>query len=105
MYQIPVDSAPYQEMTIAFKAHALRLTLRYNSLVDYWALDVFDLKRDRYTTQGQPLVVGVPILWRRPVEYCFILTDESGIGLDPVGGEDLGQRCFLYIVDKTQIPL
>ncbi|BBE09727.1 Uncharacterized protein MCB1EB_1566 [Mycoavidus cysteinexigens] len=105
MHLIPVDSAPYQEMTIAFKAHSLRLTLRHNSLADYWAMDVFDLKQDLYTAQGLPLVVGVPLLWRRPVEYCFILTDESGIGLDPVGGEDLGQRCLLYIADKTQIPL
>lgn len=98
---IPIDSSPCQEMSISFKGKRLRLTIYYNSIADGWKMDVFDLEKKNYVAQRVALVVGVPILGRRPLDYFFGLTDTSGLELDPYAGEDLGTRCRLYIEDKA----
>lgn len=105
MRQLPVDSSPLQGMTVEIAGRSLQLTIRYNSIGDHWAVDVYDETDARWIAQGQALMVGVPILWRVQVDYFLLLVDESGVGLDPTGGNDLGSRCLLYIGEKSEVNL
>ncbi|HGM5801107.1 TPA: hypothetical protein ACKP5W_003792 [Pseudomonas aeruginosa] len=103
MNLLPIDDSPLQEQRFEFAGQRLRLTLRYNSVGDHWGLDLFDELSQAWIAQGLALVVGVPMLWRSSVPYYFWLTDESGAGLDPIGGQDLGSRCRLYIGEKSEV--
>lgn len=100
MKQIPLTSSPYQEQTFEFNGVKIRLTLRFNSVGNFWAIDIFEPVNQRQICQGQALACGVPILMRSPQPYFFYLDDESGAALDPINLDDLGTRCFLYIGEK-----
>ncbi|MGF6878354.1 hypothetical protein OKW35_007833 [Paraburkholderia sp. MM5477-R1] len=81
----------------------LNLTIRYNSVGDHWELDVQDRTTDAVIVQAVPLVLGPPILWRDTVDYLLWLEDLSGVGLDPIGGDDLGERFALYVGLKSEV--
>ncbi|AOF54428.1 hypothetical protein BKG91_09360 [Rodentibacter caecimuris] len=100
MKQIPLTSSPYQEQTIEFNGVKIRITLRFNSVGNFWAMDVYEPVNQRQICQGQALACGVPILSRSIQPYYFYLEDESGAQLDPESVSDLGTRCFLYIGEK-----
>lgn len=100
MDQIIVDSSPYQEQTFSYAGYSLRMTIRYNSIGDFWNFDLFDLNADSFICQSTALVVGIPMLSKETCSFYLWLEDESGLDLDPVGGEDLGTRCKLYIGEK-----
>lgn len=40
MLQIPVTQDPFQEQTFEFNSVKIRLTLRFNSIGNFWAMDV-----------------------------------------------------------------
>lgn len=101
MKQIPVTQSPHQEQTFEFNGNKIRLTLRFNSVGKFWAMDVFEPVNQKQICTGQALACNVPILVRSTQPYFFYLEDESGAELDPVGMSDLGTRCFLYIGDKS----
>lgn len=101
MKQIPLNNAPYQEQTFDFNGTKIRLTLRFNSIGSFWAMDVFEVINQKSICNGQALACGVPLLIRGTQPYFFFLEDESGAELDPVSREDLGSRCFLYIGEKS----
>lgn len=101
MKQIPLTSSPYQEQTFDFLGRKIRLTLRFNSLGNFWAMDVFEPVNQKQICLGQALACGVPLLARSTQPYFFYLDDESGAELDPMSIEDLGTRCFLYIGEKS----
>jgi hypothetical protein len=103
MWLVPTDLTSLQEQTFDVGDQALRLTLRWNSVGQHWAIDVYSVADDAWVVQGVALCVGVPILWRSPVPYFFWLTDESGVGLDPVVQTDLGTRCLLYVALKSEV--
>ena len=42
MQQIPVTQSPHQEQTFEFNGIKIRLTLRFNSIGKFWAMDVFE---------------------------------------------------------------
>lgn len=99
-HQIFVTQEPHQEQTFEFHQTKLRLTLRYNSIGQFWAFDLYDITRQKWIAQGASLVCGVPILWRTSRPYFLWCEDESGANLDPIRLDDLGTRCFLYIAEK-----
>lgn len=101
MQQIPVTQSPHQEQTFEFSGVKIRLTLRFNSVGKFWAMDVFEPVNQKQICTGQALACNVPILARSTQPYFFYLEDESGAELDPVGMSDLGTRCFLYIGEKA----
>lgn len=103
MIVIPVDSHPYQEQTFPIGDIRLRLTLRYNSIGDQWSMDVFDVGAERYDAQGLAIVLGVPIMWRRPVDYFFLAHDLSAVGIDASGGKDMGSRIELLCGLKSEV--
>ncbi|MGP1572936.1 phage baseplate plug family protein [Aggregatibacter segnis] len=101
MKQIPVTQSPHQEQTFEFNGTKIRLTLRFNSVSKFWAMDVFEPVNQKQICTGQALACNVPILERSTQPYFFYLEDESGAELDSVGMSDLGTRCFLYIGEKS----
>lgn len=101
MQQIPVTQSPHQEQTFEFNGIKIRLTLRFNSIGKFWAMDVFEPVNQKQICTGQSLASNVPILARSTQPYFLYLEDESGAELDPVGMSDLGTRCFLYIGEKS----
>ncbi|AAO28827.1 hypothetical protein D1605_006375 [Xylella fastidiosa subsp. fastidiosa] len=103
MWQIPVDSSAYQTQSFRVGAESLRLILRWNPVPCCWSMDLYTATLDQPVAQGVPLVVGVPLLWRRPVDYFFWLTDESGLEMDPMRHDDLGERCLLFVGLKEQV--
>ncbi|UXY51325.1 phage baseplate plug family protein [Pseudomonas tohonis] len=103
MKRIPISSEPLQEQSFDFAGRRLRLTLRYNSIGDHWALDLLDESDNTWLAQGLTLVVGVPMLWRATLPFFLWLDDLSGVGLDPMGGNDMGSRCLLYIGEKSEV--
>lgn len=100
LYQIPVTQFPYQEQTFEFNGVKIRLTLRFNSIGRFWAVDVFEPINRKQICKGMSLVCGVPLLNRTPQGYFFWLIDESGANLDPMSLSDLGTRCLLHIGAK-----
>ena len=100
LYQIPVTQSPYQEQTFEFNGVKIRLTLRFNSIGKFWAMDVFEPVNQQQICKGLSLVCGVPLLNRSTQPYFLWLTDESGANLDPMSLSDLGIRCLLYIGAK-----
>lgn len=105
MIKIPVDSYSYQEQTFDVGTNRLRLTLRYNSIGDHWAMDVYDVRAERYDVQGLAIVLGVPMMWRSTTEYFFWANDLSAVGIDAVGGRDLGSRIELLCGLKSEVNL
>lgn len=101
MKQISVTQSPHQEQTFEFNGIKIRLTLRFNSVGKFWAMDVFEPVNQKQICTGQALACGVPLLVRRAQPYFFFLEDESGAELDPMEMSDLGTRCFLYIGEKS----
>lgn len=100
LYQIPITQDPYQELSFDFEGTKIRLTLRFNSIGQFWAVDVFEPVNQVQICEGLSLVCGVPLLWRTAQPYFLWVSDESGAGLDPMSLDDLGTRCFLYIGEK-----
>ncbi|MBP6018802.1 MAG: hypothetical protein KA735_04870 [Burkholderiaceae bacterium] len=103
MIVIPVDSHPFQEQTFDIGDTRLRLTLRYNSIGDQWSMDVYDVDAGRYDAQGLAIVLGVPLMWRRPVDYFFMAHDLSAAGIDLTGGQDLGARIQLLCGLRSEV--
>lgn len=103
MQRVPVDSHPYQEQSFEIGDRRIRLTLRFNAIGEFWAIDVFDEAAQQHVAQGLALVVGVPVLWRSTVPYFFWVTDESGADLDPARLDDMGLRCLVYVGLKSEV--
>jgi len=103
MRQIPVDASALQEQTFAQGDETLRLTLRWSPVGACWFMDVYSVSREDWVVQSAAVVCGIPLLWRSPVDYFLVLTDESGVDLDPMVPSDLGRRCLLYIGDKSEV--
>ncbi|HDR0997907.1 phage baseplate plug protein [Pasteurella multocida] len=102
MLQIPITQDPFQEQTFEFEGVKIRLTLRFNSIGNFWAMDIFEPVSQKQICNGVSLACGIPLLHRTTQSYFFWVEDESGAHLDPMAIEDLGTRCFLYIGAKDE---
>jgi hypothetical protein len=102
MLKIPVDASVYQEQTFDIGGLTLRITLRYNAIGSQWSMDVFDVRSERFDAQGMAVVVGVPMMQRRPVDYLFWAHDLSAAQVDPVGDSDIANRIELYCALKSE---
>lgn len=100
LYKIPVSQQPYQEFTLDFQGTKIRITLRFNSVGQFWAIDAYEPLNQRQICQGLSLVCGVPMLIRTTQPYFLWCEDASGADLDPMTLTDLGNRCVLYIGEK-----
>lgn len=102
VWKIPVNASPRQSMRFQIGDMHIGLTLYYNPVPQggAWVMDLTDVDSGEALVNGYTLVCGVPILKRTTLPFWFRLEDTSGLQLNPYGGNDLGSRCLLYIVEK-----
>lgn len=100
LHKIPLSNTAHQEMTFAFNGRNIRLTVRFNSVGQFWAMRVFDLTANKTVIDGMALVCGVPLAVRSTQPYFFWVEDHSGQALDPMFETDFNGRCSLFIGEK-----
>ena len=102
-YQLPVSSDPNQQMSFTAGGMHIGLSLYYNPVPTggQWHIDLKDADSDEIIISGYAIVCGVPLLKRMTLPFYFVLVDTSGLHLNPYGGDDMGTRCKLYVVEKT----
>lgn len=104
MLKLPLDRAAYFQQSFELSPnYRIQITFRFNSIATDWMIDVFDYHLQRFVAQGVALVVGVPLLWRHPIDYCFLLNDLSGLDIDPFSVNDLANRFEFYVLMKNEL--
>lgn len=103
IYKLSVSSDPLQTMKFNIGDTKYQLDLHYNAVATggQWFIDIYDANTSEALIRGYALVVGVPVLKRTRLPFWFYLNDSSGLNLNPFGGNDLGQRCVLYVMDRS----
>jgi hypothetical protein len=101
-FLVPASSNPNQVMRFQAGGMHVKLALYYNPIPTggQWFIDVSDADSEEVYVSGYAIVCGVPILKRMTLPFYFLLIDTSGLNLNPYGGNDMGTRCKLYIVEK-----
>lgn len=102
MYQIPVTSDPSQEQNFTLYGYDLKLTLRWNTVGKVWQFDLFDNRTMAYISRGEGLAVGAPSLLQSNFPLLLTLSDSSGLGLNPIRLDEMGQRIQLHILSKDE---
>lgn len=102
MYLVPLTSDPLQTQNFTHEGYDLTLTTRWNSVVGYWNIDLFDNVNQVFLTRSEPLTVGSATGVHLQLPFIFLLVDESGLGEAPIEIEELGVRINLYLVDKEE---
>ena len=100
MFLVPLNSDPLQTQNFTHDGYDLTLTTRWNSVVQFWNIDLFDNINQVYLTQGEPITVGAATGAHLQLPFVFVLIDDGGIGEGPIDIEELGVRLNLYIVNK-----
>ncbi|MGE9550439.1 phage baseplate plug family protein [Erwinia amylovora] len=103
LYKLAVSSDPYQTMKVTVGDTKYQLSLRYNPVPTggQWLVDISDASTSVALISGYALVCGVPLLKRTRLPFWLYLYDSSGSALNPYGGNDLGSRCVLYLMDRS----
>lgn len=102
IYELSVSSEPRQVMKFTAGGLHISLSLYYNPVPQggQWLIDMSDADSQELLISGYALCCGIPILRRMTLPFYFLLLDTSGSSLNPYGGNDMGSRCKLYIVEK-----
>lgn len=100
MYLVPLTADPLQTQNFTQDGFDLTLTTRWNSVVGFWNIDLFDNASQTYLTRGEPLTVGSATGVHLQLPFVFVLLDEANIGEGPIDIDELGVRLNLYIVNK-----
>lgn len=102
-YQLSVSRDPYQTMKVTVGEAKYQIDLRYNPVPTggQWLVDISDAGTSEALIRGYALVCDVPILKRTRLPFWLYLYDSSGSALNPYGGSDLGNRCILYLMDRS----
>ena len=100
MYLIATTSDPLQEQNFTYSGYDVSLTLRWNSVCEFWNFDLYDNTNDIQVTQSEPLSVGSASLIGSHLPFILMLSDDAGIGTNAVSIDEMGDRINLYIVDK-----
>ena len=96
-----ITDEPHQRHTVVFEESEITLSLRYLPTVEIWIMDVSYRGRD---TRGIKLSTGVLHMRSRNHPFDFIVTDNVGIGLDPIRADDFSTgRCSLYLLEADDM--
>lgn len=102
MFQIPVTSDPSQEQNFSAYGYDLKLSLRWNTVGKVWQFDLFDNRTMKYISRGEGLAVWAPSLLQSNFPLLLTLSDSSGLGLNAIHLEEMGQRINLHILSKDE---
>lgn len=100
IYEIPVTTDDVQEQSFDLFGYSLRMTLRYNGIGDVWQFDLLNLKTLLPICQNAGLAINAPALFARQLPFVLVLADGSGLGINNLRQNELGNRLRLYLVSK-----
>lgn len=91
-----IGDESFQRHTIIFQESEIILRLRFLPPVEQW---LFDIEYEGFELNGIKLSVGVPHMVSSNQPFDFVVTDNSGNGLDPFRLADFTDgRCSLYLL-------
>lgn len=100
IYEIPVTSDDTQEQSFDLFGYSLRLTLRYNPVGGVWQFDLFNLRTAAPICLNAGLAVNAPALFAHRVPFVLVLADGSGLGINSLRQDEMGDRLRLFMIDK-----
>ncbi len=96
-----ITGEAHQRHTVLFEESEIIVVLRYHPTVEMWA---FDVEYKGVQANGYKLSVGVLHMRSRNLPFDFIVTDQSGTGLDPIRLDDFTtDRCALYMLEADDM--
>lgn len=103
LFKLAVSADPHQTMKVTVGDTKYQIDLRFNPVPTggQWLVDIADASTSAPLISGYALVCSVPLLKRTRLPFWLWLQDTSGAALNPFGSNDLGSRCVLYLVDRS----
>lgn len=96
-----IGDEAFQRHTIIFQEFEISLSLRFYPKVEIWC---FDCEFLDWAVYGIKLSLGVLHMVSQNKPFDFIVTDESGNGLDPFQINDFSSgRCKLYMLNEAEM--
>lgn len=90
-----------QRHVIIFQENEIILTLRFLPMVSIW---VFNVEYKGRQSNGHKLSCLTPHMFSTNFPFDFIVTDDSGAGLDPIDRNDfINERCSLFMLEPDDI--
>jgi hypothetical protein len=90
-----------QRHIIQFEQDEIVFVLRFHPFTEMWT---FDLTYKDKSANGVKLAVGVLHIRSENFPFDFVVSDESGTGLDPFRSFDFSEgRNILYILDAADM--
>jgi len=92
---------PIQQHIVIFNRSEITLTLRFWPKTELWT---FDATYNNKSVYGLKLSVGVLHILSQNQPFDFIVTDNSGSGIDPFKRDDFSSnRCALYMLEASDM--
>lgn len=96
-----LTSEAHQEHLIVLNDDEVTLEMRFLSVTQIWVINVFYKNR---SIIGVKLSLGVLHIFAKNLPFDFIVTDNSGLGVDPYAIDDfVSGRCSLFILDPSDM--
>lgn len=96
-----VGNESIQRHTILFENNEIILRLRFFAVTEIWTMDV---TYNGESIRGTKLSTGIVHMIGQNWPFDFIVTDESGNGIDPFQKSDFTNgRCHLYLLEPSEI--
>lgn len=96
-----ITDEPHQRHTIVFEESEITVVLRFHPTVEMWTIDTGFKNKQSF---GHKLSNNVLHMRSRNFPYDFVVTDNSGTGLDPIRIDDFSTgRCNLYMLEADDM--
>jgi len=101
MRLLDVGGETFQRLTVLFQESEIILRLRFYPTVALWC---FDAEYKDFAIYGTTLAVGTPHMVSSNQAFDFVVSDNSGNGLDPFKADDFASgRCSLYMLEPADM--
>lgn len=92
---------PIQRHTILFEQSEVFFTIRFYPRTELWC---FDAEYNDRAVRGLKLSIGVLHMTNQNQPFDFIVTDNTGLGLDPFKADDFSSgRCTIYMLETADM--
>lgn len=100
MYLIETSGDIIQSQSFDLFGKSLQFTLKYNTVLSGWCFDLLDLDSDEYICQNYGIAVNAPCLLEMNNDFVIMMLDNSGLGINGVSNNEMGNRFSIYIMSK-----
>lgn len=100
IYKIPHTSSALQTQNFVHMGKSLTLTTRWNTVMQFWNIDVYDNIEQKWLTQSEALSLGSASLYHLDLPFVFVMLDDSEYGSLKVSQEAMSDTLNVYIVNK-----